>query len=163
MCELAIDKETAELIEQEGATAPLTELLNSGKTVDLILLFFISTKLCLAANEGVATYAAAVLFKMSEDKSLDYKKRFSSELTTLPVFRDDQLWNNGDLGIGPDLQVKLRNCLTVRAHLKIAEQPSTKSEIQFSPFLTRCFLFLFPHLNIAPHKTQLNNQTNLYR
>jgi len=35
---------------------------------------------------------------------LDYKKRFSSELTTLPVFRDEQLWNNGDLGIGPDLQ-----------------------------------------------------------
>lgn len=83
---MAVDKEVAELIEQEGATAPLTELLNS-------------------ANEGVATYAAAVLFKMSEDKSLDYKKRFSSELTTLPVFRDDTLWNNGDLGIGPDLQV----------------------------------------------------------
>lgn len=62
-----------------------------------------------AANEGVATYAAAVLFKMSEDKSLDYKKRFSSELTTLPVFRDDQLWNNGDLGIGPDLQVLFFN------------------------------------------------------
>lgn len=57
-------------------------------------------------NEGVATYAAAVLFKMSEDKSLDYKKRFSSELTTLSAFREDQLWNNGELGIGPDLQVK---------------------------------------------------------
>jgi hypothetical protein len=28
---LAVDKEVAELIEQEGATAPLTELLNSGK------------------------------------------------------------------------------------------------------------------------------------
>lgn len=55
-------------------------------------------------NEAVATYAAAVLYKMSEDKSLDYKKRFSSELTTLPVFRDDQMWNNGDL-VGPDLQV----------------------------------------------------------
>lgn len=71
--------------------------------------YFINIELIernLAANEGVATYAAAVLFKMSEDKSLDYKKRFSSELTTLPVFRDDQLWNNGDLGIGPDLQVK---------------------------------------------------------
>lgn len=62
--------------------------------------------LTILANEGVATYAAAVLFKMSEDKSLDYKKRFSSELTTLPVFRDDQLWNNGELGLGPDLQVK---------------------------------------------------------
>jgi hypothetical protein len=52
----------------------------------------------------VATYAAAVLYKMSEDKSLDYKKRFSSELTTLPVFRDDQMWPNGEL-VGPDLQV----------------------------------------------------------
>lgn len=69
------------------------------------MLFFL-------ANEGVATYAAAVLYKMSEDKSLDYKKRFSSELTTLPVFRDDQLWNNGDLGIGPDLQVKLSCAFT---------------------------------------------------
>ncbi|XP_055618694.1 armadillo segment polarity protein isoform X5 [Toxorhynchites rutilus septentrionalis] len=85
LCELAVDKEVAEMIEAEGATAPLTELLNS-------------------ANEGVATYAAAVLFKMSEDKSMDYKKRFSSELTTLPVFRDDSMWNNGELGIGPDLQ-----------------------------------------------------------
>ncbi|XP_055541570.1 armadillo segment polarity protein isoform X1 [Wyeomyia smithii] len=86
LCELAIDKEVAEMIEAEGATAPLTELLSS-------------------ANEGVATYAAAVLLKMSEDKSMDYKKRFSSELTTLPVFRDDNsMWNNGELGMGPDLQ-----------------------------------------------------------
>jgi hypothetical protein len=69
------------------------------------------------ANEGVATYAAAVLFKMSEDKSLDYKKRFSSELTTLPVFRDDQLWNNGDLGIGPDLQVRRKfSCCFLHLH-----------------------------------------------
>ena len=29
LCELAADKEGAELIEQEGATAPLTELLHS--------------------------------------------------------------------------------------------------------------------------------------
>lgn len=86
MCELAIDKEVAELIDQEGATAPLTELLNS-------------------ANEGVATYAAAVLFKMSEDKSMDYKKRLSSELTT-SVFRDEGMWNNPDgMLMAPDLQV----------------------------------------------------------
>lgn len=76
----------AEQIEQAGATAPLTELLNS-------------------ANEGVATYAAAVLFRMSEEKSMDYKKRFSNELTALPVFREDAMWNNADLGMGPDLQV----------------------------------------------------------
>uniref|UniRef100_T1INN4 Armadillo segment polarity protein n=1 Tax=Strigamia maritima TaxID=126957 RepID=T1INN4_STRMM len=62
LCELASDKEGAEMIEQEGATAPLTELLHS-------------------RNEGVATYAAAVLFRMSEDKPQDYKKRLSMELS----------------------------------------------------------------------------------
>ena len=64
----------------------------------------------------MATYAAAVLYKMSEDKSLDYKKRFSSELTTLPVFRDDQMWNNGELvGVGPDLQVRRKELPSVYA------------------------------------------------
>lgn len=85
LCELAADKEGAELIEAEGATAPLTELLHS-------------------RNEGVATYAAAVLFRMSEDKPHDYKKRLSMELTN-SLFRDDhQLWP-ADLAMQPDLQV----------------------------------------------------------
>lgn len=84
LCELAADKEGAEMIEQEGATAPLTELLHS-------------------RNEGVATYAAAVLFRMSEDKPQDYKKRLSLELTN-SLQREDNLWANGDLGMGPDLQ-----------------------------------------------------------
>ncbi|XP_046326477.1 catenin beta-like isoform X2 [Haliotis cracherodii] len=70
LCELAADKEGAEMIEQEGATAPLTELLHS-------------------RNEGVATYAAAVLFRMSEDKPQDYKKRLSMELTS-SLYRGDQ-------------------------------------------------------------------------
>ncbi|XP_074041274.1 armadillo segment polarity protein isoform X5 [Leptinotarsa decemlineata] len=83
LCELAADKEGAEIIEQEGATAPLTELLHS-------------------RNEGVATYAAAVLFRMSEDKPQDYKKRLSMELTN-SLFREENLWNP-DLGMGPDLQ-----------------------------------------------------------
>lgn len=104
MCELAVDKEVAELIEQEGATAPLTELLNSGKNFYFKLIFNFNNLIKILVNEAVATYAAAVLYKMSEDKSLDYKKRFSSELTTLPVFRDDQMWPNGEL-VGPDLQV----------------------------------------------------------
>uniref|UniRef100_A0AAQ4RMN9 Catenin (cadherin-associated protein), beta 1 n=1 Tax=Gasterosteus aculeatus aculeatus TaxID=481459 RepID=A0AAQ4RMN9_GASAC len=69
LCELAQDKEAAEAIEAEGATAPLTELLHS-------------------RNEGVATYAAAVLFRMSEDKPQDYKKRLSVELTS-SLFRTD--------------------------------------------------------------------------
>lgn len=65
------------------------------------------TELLNSANEGVATYAAAVLFRMSEEKSSDYKKRFSNELTALPVFREESMWNNADLGMGPDLQVCL--------------------------------------------------------
>merc|ERR1719237_1524190 len=48
LCELAADKEGAQMIESEGATAPLTELLHS-------------------RNEGVATYAAAVLFRTGLD------------------------------------------------------------------------------------------------
>lgn len=72
LCELAADKEGAEIIEQEGATAPLTELLHS-------------------RNEGVATYAAAVLFRMSEDKPQEYRKRLSVELTS-SLFRADQEW-----------------------------------------------------------------------
>lgn len=85
LCEIASDKEGADMIEQEGATAPLTELLHS-------------------RNEGVATYAAAVLFRMSEDKPQDYKKRLSMELTN-SLFRDDHhLWN-GELPLmPPDLQ-----------------------------------------------------------
>jgi catenin beta 1 len=58
------------MIEAEGATGPLTELLNSH-------------------NEGVATYAAAILFRMSEGKPQDYKKRLSQELTNSVLFRDD--------------------------------------------------------------------------
>lgn len=83
---MAADKESAEMIESEGATAPLTDLLHS-------------------RNEGVATYAAAILYRMSEDKPNDYRKRLSIELTN-SLLRDDNntLWSN-DLGIGHDLQV----------------------------------------------------------
>ena len=55
--------------------------------------------------EGVATYAAAVLFRMSEDKPQDYKKRLSMELTN-SLFREENLWNP-DLGMEPDLQVRM--------------------------------------------------------
>merc|ERR1711936_1214586 len=85
LCELAADKEGAVMIEQEGATAPLTELLHS-------------------RNEGVATYAAAVLFRMSEDKGGEYTKRLSQELKSSLYQRDPehQMWN-GDMA-PPDLQ-----------------------------------------------------------
>uniref|UniRef100_A0A673AHG9 Catenin beta 1 n=1 Tax=Sphaeramia orbicularis TaxID=375764 RepID=A0A673AHG9_9TELE len=81
LCELAQDKEAAEAIEAEGATAPLTELLHS-------------------RNEGVATYAAAVLFRMSEDKPQDYKKRLSVELTSSLFRTEPMAWNEtGELGL----------------------------------------------------------------
>jgi len=88
LCELAADKEGADMIESEGATAPLTELLHS-------------------RNEGVATYAAAVLFRMSEDKGGEYTKRLSQELKSSLYQRDPehQMWN-GDMA-PPDLQEML--------------------------------------------------------
>lgn len=73
------------MIEAAGATSPLTDLLHS-------------------RNEGVATYAAAILFRMSEDKSQEYRKRLSVELTN-SLLRDDTPWTN-DIGLGPDLQVR---------------------------------------------------------
>lgn len=76
------------MIEAAGATSPLTDLLHS-------------------RNEGVATYAAAILFRMSEDKSTEYRKRLSVELTN-SLLRDENAWPN-DIGIGPDLQVSLNS------------------------------------------------------
>jgi len=78
LCELALDKTKAEIIESEGASTPLTELIHS-------------------KNEGVATYSAAALFRMSEDKSQDYKKRLSVELSA-HLFQDEEnLYNGADL------------------------------------------------------------------
>uniref|UniRef100_A0A8C8ISG0 Junction plakoglobin n=1 Tax=Oncorhynchus tshawytscha TaxID=74940 RepID=A0A8C8ISG0_ONCTS len=73
LCELALDKQSAEMIDAEGASAPLMELLHSN-------------------NEGIATYAAAVLFRISEDKSSDYKKRVSVELTHSLFKHDPAAW-----------------------------------------------------------------------
>jgi hypothetical protein len=54
---------------------------------------------------------------MSEDKPQDYKKRLSMELTN-SLFREDQnLWNGGDLGMGPDLQVCFLLCFYVASEL----------------------------------------------
>ena len=58
MCELATDKDAADQIEAQGASAILQPLLNS-------------------ANECVATYAAATMYRMSEDKPHDIRKRLS--------------------------------------------------------------------------------------
>ncbi|KAB0397684.1 hypothetical protein E2I00_019133, partial [Balaenoptera physalus] len=73
LCELAQDKEAADTIDAEGASAPLMELLHSH-------------------NEGTATYAAAVLFRISEDKNPDYRKRVSVELTNSLFKHDPAAW-----------------------------------------------------------------------
>lgn len=106
LCELAEDRECAEIIENEGATAPLTQLLHSH-------------------NEGVATYAATILLRMSDDKTDDYRKRISMELNHSMLRDDHQLMHHhqqqmqhqqhhhqnmwGELGMGPDLQVSWFN------------------------------------------------------
>merc|ERR1739838_1223017 len=68
LCELALDKPSAEMVDSEGASAPLMELLHSN-------------------NEGIATYAAAVLFRISEDK-----KRVSVELIHSLFKHDPAAW-----------------------------------------------------------------------
>ncbi|KAK2489568.1 LOW QUALITY PROTEIN: hypothetical protein MC885_003448 [Smutsia gigantea] len=70
LCELAQDKEAADAIDAEGASAPLMELLHS-------------------RNEGTATYAAAVLFRISEDKNPDYRKRAQSMIPINEPYADD--------------------------------------------------------------------------
>ncbi|XP_007542912.1 junction plakoglobin a [Poecilia formosa] len=75
LCELALDRQSADLIDGEGASAPLMELLHSN-------------------NEGIATYAAAVLYRISEDKNADYKKRVSVELTHSLFKHDPAAWES---------------------------------------------------------------------
>ena len=62
-----------------------------------------------------ATYAAAVLFRMSDDKGGEYTKRLSQELRSTLYQRDlhNQMWN-GDVP-PPDLQVIF--CLFTSGHL----------------------------------------------
>lgn len=59
----------AQIIEAEGATQPLTNLLNS-------------------PNVGIHTYAAAVLYHMANDKPEAIRKRLSMDLNQA-LFRDE--------------------------------------------------------------------------
>ncbi|CAG5104936.1 Oidioi.mRNA.OKI2018_I69.chr1.g1695.t1.cds [Oikopleura dioica] len=80
LCELATDKEAADQIEAQNATVILQPLLHS-------------------ANECVATYAAATMYRMSEDKPHDIRKRLSQELTN-SLFRPEDLddhYNNDEV------------------------------------------------------------------
>jgi len=68
LCELAADKEGAEVIEQEGATAPLTELLHS-------------------RNEGVGEsshhyyYSAKIFYSLKVMMTCEFDKNFARSLT----------------------------------------------------------------------------------
>ena len=66
MCQLAAEKEGIKLLELGGATALLMELLHS-------------------RNEGVASNAAAALFKIQEDKLRNYEQKLSAMLSRSPV------------------------------------------------------------------------------
>jgi catenin beta 1 len=86
LCELAAEKEGADSIEQEGASLPLAQLLQS-------------------SNEAVASYAAALLFRLNEDKPLEYKKRLQAEMG-VNMFRGDPVtWNEppGLSDMGPSM------------------------------------------------------------
>ncbi|XP_041641342.1 junction plakoglobin a [Cheilinus undulatus] len=85
LCELALDKTSAEMIDAEGASSPLMDLLHSN-------------------NEGIATYAAAVLFRISEDKNSDFKKRVSVELTHSLFKHDPVAWEMAHNSIPTDVQ-----------------------------------------------------------
>uniref|UniRef100_A0A8C6KA76 Junction plakoglobin a n=1 Tax=Nothobranchius furzeri TaxID=105023 RepID=A0A8C6KA76_NOTFU len=103
LCELALDRQAAALIDSEGAAAPMMELLHS-------------------PNEGIATYAAAVLFRISEDKPVDYKKRVSVELTHSLFKQDPEAWEavSGDHG---GLVLGYRSWLSVcECHLPAEER-----------------------------------------
>ena len=46
----------------------------------------------------LATYAAAVLFRLSDDKSYDMKTRFSQDVTSA-LYRDDHQVSNGNASL----------------------------------------------------------------
>jgi hypothetical protein len=92
LCELVNDRLCAEIIEQQNCTQKLTELLKSndegvGSYKFFVNLFYISSFILLA------TYAAAILFRLSDDKPYDMKKRLSQDVTSA-LYRDDHLMNN---------------------------------------------------------------------
>lgn len=70
-------------------------LVSPSLLYDVCLLLYSLLMACPRAS--LATYAAAVLFRMSEDKPQDYKKRLSVELTS-SLFRGEQVpWGEAPL------------------------------------------------------------------
>ena len=74
LSELAAEEEGIRAIEAEGATQPLTDLMQS-------------------RNESIKSYAASILYRMSHDKPEEYRKRLSLELQQSLLYRDDAASN----------------------------------------------------------------------
>lgn len=69
-----------------------------------------------------ATYAAAVLFRMSEDKPQDYKKRLSVELTSSLFRTEPMAWNE----VRSTQNQLFLNCLSVYSYTKHRDACATK-------------------------------------
>jgi len=57
--------------------------------INLNFFFFLFLKILIY----LATYAAAILFRLSDDKPYDMKKRLSQDVTSA-LYRDEHLMNN---------------------------------------------------------------------
>ena len=89
---MAADKDAVEIIEKQNVTHEL-----QGKILKKSNKFlFNNLALLHSPNESVATYAAATMYRMSEDKSPDVRKRLSQELTH-SLFRADEDVMNYDV------------------------------------------------------------------
>ena len=86
LCELANDRPCANIIEQQNCTQKLTDLLKSNDEGVGQLLFTCSRRNRLFPI--LATYAAAILFRLSDDKPNEMKKRLSQDVTSA-LYRDE--------------------------------------------------------------------------
>ena len=77
LCELANDREGTEAMESLNATERLTDLLRS-------------------KDEAIATYAAAVLFRLSEDKSANYGQSINYKINPANGMVDYTAYNSID-------------------------------------------------------------------
>ena len=85
------DRLCANIIEQENCTQKLTELLKS--TDEGIGKSAVTGGRHPSSACFLATYAAAVLFRLAEDKPNELKKRLSQDVTSA-LYRDEHFYGN---------------------------------------------------------------------
>ena len=84
LCELAQEADSAAEIERENASSRLTNLLRShNEGIGMTSVYHLGMHYKELMLLLTAAYAAAVLFRMSEDKPPDYRHRLSSNLHQL--------------------------------------------------------------------------------